>query len=79
MANVVKCYRGDCIFNTGCWQCSAEEVVIGTDNSCCTYVEVDIYAEAEGFKRPAAISAECEPNSLFSKPGIPTYKITPVP
>lgn len=78
MTNCIVCYMTSCKYNCDN-ACSAAEVEIGYSSDgagCLTYEEKDIYAEVEGFKRPV----ECElNNSLFSKPGIPTYKITPVP
>ena len=75
MVTVCNCWRGECEYNVA-GKCTAHSIIIGTYGNCLTFNEKDIYAEVEGFKRPVEHELN---NSLFSKPGIPTYKIIPVP
>lgn len=51
MAVIVKCWRSDCE-NNYCGICySADDIELDTTGQCMTYIEKDIYAEVEGFKR----------------------------
>ena len=51
MSIVRKCWVGDCVHNCGNYECGADSIAVGTDGSCCTYEEKDIYKEVEGFGR----------------------------
>lgn len=51
MPSIRTCWNERCKYNrSGCY-CDADEVEIGANHECLTYEELDIYAEAEGFKR----------------------------
>ena len=51
MASIRKCWNDKCAYSCdGCY-CDAVEVMIGTDGSCLTFEEKDIYREVEGFSR----------------------------
>ena len=49
MENTVICYRRNCKYNNG-GSCGVATVEIGV-SGCLAFEEIDIYEEAEGFKR----------------------------
>ena len=51
MNTAIKCYNTKCKFNHSCWCFPTEQITIGTDGSCLSYEEIDIYKEVEGFSR----------------------------
>lgn len=51
MPSIRTCWNDRCEYNcNGCY-CDAPEVEIGTDGSCLTFEEKDIYKEVDGFSR----------------------------
>lgn len=50
MTNCIVCYNHTCKFHS-VNSCEAAAVEIGSDGSCLTYEEIDIYAEVEEFRR----------------------------
>jgi hypothetical protein len=51
MANIRTCWDNTCRYNRGGCYCDAAEIEVSINHECLTYEEIDIYAEAEGFKR----------------------------